>query len=152
MKCLLVVCLIALVLATNNVVAQDQTVPMQRGIGVQLPATSNAVAVPSADKKDALVVAVTREGRLYLGTDLIRPADLADKVKSELARRADKTLYVKADARAPYAYVVKVLDAARTTGVQEFTLLTDQTESSEAGKLVTPKGLEMLIPDGERAR
>jgi biopolymer transport protein ExbD/biopolymer transport protein TolR len=152
MKYLLEVCLILLSLATTAVVAQNPTIPMQRGISVQLPATTNAVAVPNADKEDALVVAVTRDGRVYLGTDLISPAELADKVKSEVATRADKRLYVKADARTPYANVVKVLDAVRTSGVQGLTLLTDQREPSEAGKLVTPKGLEMLvIPAGVQA-
>ena len=139
------VCLIALSLAATTVVAQDPTIPMQRGITVQLPATSNAVAVPSADKEDALVVAVTRDGRVYLGTDLISPADLADKVKSEVATRADKRLYVKADARTPYANVVAVVDAVRTSGVRGLTLLTDQRGPSEAGKLVTPTGIEMLV-------
>ncbi len=152
MKCLLEVCLIVLSSATTAVVAQNPTIPMQRGISVQLPATSNAVAVPSADKGDALVVAVTHDGRVYLGTDLISPADLADKVKSEVATRADKKLYIKADARTPYATVVKVLDAVHTSGVQELTLLTDQREPPEAGKLVTPKGLQMLvIPAGVQA-
>jgi biopolymer transport protein TolR len=145
MKYVLEVCLIALSLAATTVVAQDPTIPMQRGITVQLPATSNGVAVPSADKEDALVVAVTRDGRVYLGTDLIGPADLADKVKSELATRADRSLYVKADARTPYANVVAVLDAVRTSGVQKLTLLTDQRRPREAGKLVTPTGLEMLV-------
>jgi len=145
MKYLLEVCLIALFLAATNVAAQDPTIPMQRGITVQLPATSNAVVVPSADKENALVVAVTRDGRVYLGTDPISPAHLADKVKSEVATRADKGLYVKADARTPYANVVAVLDAVRTSGVQRLTLLTDQRGPSEAGKLVTPTGLEMLV-------
>lgn len=145
MKNLLEVCLIALSLAATTVVAQDPTIPMQKGISVQLPDTSNAVAVPSADKEDALVVAVTRDGRVYLRTDLISPADLADKIKSELATRADKRLYVKADARTPYANIVTVLDAAHTSGVQGFTLLTDQRRPSEAGKLVAPTGLEMLV-------
>ena len=152
MKYLLEVCLIMLSLASTAVVAQDPTVPMQRGISVQLPATRNAVAVPKADKEDALVVAVTHDGRIYLGTDQVSFADLAGKVRSEVARRTDKKLYVKADARTPYENVVKVLDAVHTSGVQELALLTDQREPSEAGKLVTPKGLEMrVIPAGRQA-
>jgi biopolymer transport protein TolR len=145
MKYLPEVCLIALSLAATPVVAQDPTIPMQRGITVKLPATSNAVAVPSADKQDALVVAVTHDGRLYLGTDLISPAELADKVKSELATRTDKRLYVKADARTPYAHVVAVLDAVRRSGVQGLILLTDQRRPADAGRPVTPTGLEMLV-------
>lgn len=145
MKHLLEVCLIALALATTTLFAQDPTIPMQRGISVQLPVTSNAVAVPSADKEDALVVAVTHDGRVYLGTDLISPAELAAKIKTEMATRADKRLYLKADARTPYRNVVNVLDVVGTLGVQGLTLLTDQRGSSEAGKLVTPTGLEMLV-------
>jgi len=120
-----------------------------------MPVTRNAAAVPSADKEDALVVAVTRDGRVYLSpgltggswleTDRISPADLADKVRSEMAERADKRLYIKADARTPYGKVVAVLDAVRTSGVPGLTLLTDQRAPSEAGKLVTPTGLEMLM-------
>jgi biopolymer transport protein ExbD len=145
MKHLLEVCLIALALATTTVVAQDPTIPMQRGISVKLPGTSNAVAVPDADEEDALVVVVTQDGRVYLGTDLISPAELAGKIKNELATRDDKTLYVKADARTPYANVVGVLDTVRTLGVQGLVLLTDQRGPAEAGKLVTPTGLEMLM-------
>jgi biopolymer transport protein TolR len=145
MKYLLEVCLIALALITPTAVGQDPTIPMQRAVSVKMPATSNAVAVPAADKEDALVVVVTKDGRVYLGTDLITPAELAGKIKSELATRADKTLYVKADARTSYANVVSVLDAVRTLGVQGLTLLTDQRRPAEAGKLVTPTGLEMLV-------
>ena len=151
MKHVLEVCLIVLSLAAVAV-AQDPTIPMQRGISVQMATTSNAVAVPSADKEDALVVTVTRDGRVYSGTEPIDPADLANQLKREVGRRADKRLYVKADARTPYANVVKVLDAARTSCAHELTLLTEQREPSEAGKLVTPKGLEMLlIPAGMQA-
>lgn len=145
MKHLLEVCLIALALATTTLFAQDPTIPMQRGISVQLPVTSNAVAVPSADKEDALVVAVTHDDRVYLGTDLISPAELAATIKTEMATRADKRLYLKADARTPYRNVVNVLDVVGTSGVQGLTLLTDQRGSSEAEKLVTPTGLEMLV-------
>jgi len=139
------VCLIALSLAATTVAAQDPSIPMQRGVTVQMPATRNAVPVPSADEEDALVVAVTRDGRVYLGTAPVIPADLAGRVKREMAARADKRLYVKADARTPYANVVAVLDAVRTSGVRGLTLLTDQRGPREAGKLVTPTGLEMLV-------
>src|SRR5690349_7583782 len=116
MKSLLEVCLIGLSLATTAVLAQDPTIPLQRGISVQLPVTGNAVAVPNADKEDALVIAVTHDGRVYLGTELTSPAGVADKINSEMATRADKRLYIKADARASYANVVKVLDAVSTSG------------------------------------
>src|SRR4051812_17781508 len=78
-------------------------VPLQRGVSVQLAVTTNAVAVPSADQPDAVVVALTADGTTYLLANPVRTPDLADQVRSILSTRTDKTLYIKADARVPYA-------------------------------------------------
>jgi biopolymer transport protein ExbD len=148
MKRLLEVCLVALTLAgsTPSIAAQPAAgVLKQKGITVDLPPTSNAVAVPDADKEDAVVVTVTRGGSVYLGVNLTSTAALADEVRSVLSNRSQKILYIKADARIPYASLVRILDSVRTTGVQEVTLLTSQRNSESPGTVVPPKGLEMLI-------
>jgi biopolymer transport protein ExbD len=148
MKHLLEVCLVALTLAgsTPSVAAQSAAeVPKQRGITVDLPPTSNAVAVPDADKEDALVVTVTHDGSVYLGVNLTSNATLAEKVRNVLSDRSQKTLYIKADARTPYVSLVRILDSVRTAGVQGVTLLTAQRNSENPGTLVPPKGLEMFI-------
>ena len=44
-------------------------VPLQRGVSVQLAVTTNAVAVPNADRQDALVVALTADDTTYLHAD-----------------------------------------------------------------------------------
>jgi biopolymer transport protein TolR len=118
---------------------------MQKGISVELPVTSNAVPVPQADKEDSLIVTVTYDGSVYFGVSPISAAGLAEKVKGVLSNRRERTLYIKADARTPYASVVKVLDCVRTAGVEGFTLLTAQRDAEEPSTLVPPKGLEMLI-------
>jgi hypothetical protein len=56
-----------------------------------------------------------------------------------------QNLYIKADARAPYACVVKVLDAARTAGVAGVTLLTTQPKATLAGTVVPPEGIAMEL-------
>ncbi len=148
MKRLLEVCLVALILAGSmtSIAAQSAAgVLKQKGITVDLPPTSTAVTVPDADKKDAVVVTVTRDGSVYLGVNLTSTAALADEVRSVLSNRSQKTLYIKADARIPYASLVGILDSARTAGVQEVTLLTTQRDSESPGTVVPPKGLEMLI-------
>ena len=73
--------------------------PLQRGVSVQLAVTTNAVAVPNADRQDALVVALTAEGTTYLRADRVPTPDLANRVRSVLSTQQDKTLYIKADAR-----------------------------------------------------
>jgi biopolymer transport protein ExbD/biopolymer transport protein TolR len=148
MKRLLKVCLVALILTgtTPSIAAQSAAgVVKQKGITVDLPPTSNAVAVTDADKEDAVVVTVARDGSVYLGVDLTSTATLAEKVRNVLSNQSQKTLYIKADARVPYASLVRILDSVRTTGVQEVTLLTSQRDSENHDTVVPPKGLEMLI-------
>ena len=152
MKYVLRTCLITLTLAgvTLRSVAQSPSVPMRRGISVQMPATSNAVAVPNADKEDALVVAITQDGTTYLRTNPIRPADLAKQLKE--AGKKTKVLYIKADARTPYASVVKVIDAVQAAGIEGVTLLADQRDAGDTRELVPPKGLWRLVISAIRSR
>jgi biopolymer transport protein ExbD len=116
---------------------------LRKGVSVELAVTRNAVAMPDADKEGAVIVAVTHSGRVYLGIDLITPAALAEK--PGLSSRAEEKLYIKADARTPYANVAKVLAAVRKAGVTAPNLLTGQHETPEPGKLLTPKGLEVRV-------
>jgi biopolymer transport protein ExbD len=150
MNYLLEVCLVVTLAAgaTPAIGAKSQAITaqtMQKGISVELPVTSNAVPIPEADQEDALIVSVTDDGSVYFGVDPISPAALAEKVRDALSNRTERKLYIKADARTPYANVVKVLDAMRTAGVEAPNLLTAQRDSSGPGTLIPPKGLEVLI-------
>jgi biopolymer transport protein TolR len=139
---------VALTMATipGVVFAQSGVVPLQRGVSVQQPVTSNAVAVPNADKQDALVVAVTADGSVYLAGNRLSAPALADQLRTMFSTRSDKTLYIKADARVPYASLVEVIDAVWKSGIEGLTLLTAQRDASDQGsRPVPPKGLEMRI-------
>jgi biopolymer transport protein TolR len=143
-------CLVTLMMAAipGGVFAQQpgRIVPLQQGVSVQMPVTRNAVAVPNADTQDALVVALTADGTAYLRGDRLPTAVLADRVRSILSTRNEKTLYIKADARVPYARLVEVIDAVQRSGVEGLTLLTAQQETANQGdRLVAPKGLEMRV-------
>ena len=145
MKNSLEVCLIALALATNaSPSASAQTPAMQRGVSVQLAVTNNATPMPEADNEDAWIVTVTADGRIYFGTDPVTPAGLADEMKRRPRNRAQK-LYVKADARAPFANVERALEAGREVWFEAAVLLTAQPGAPESGTAVPPKGLEVLI-------
>jgi biopolymer transport protein ExbD len=62
-----------------------------------------------------------------------------------LSGRTAQKVYVKSDARTPYARVREVLDALHTAGVDAPNLLTSQPEPPETGKIVPPEGLEVLV-------
>ena len=102
---------------------------LQRGQSVDLAKTDNPVQMPDADKEDSILVAVMRDGTIYLGQDKITPDQLATKVKDKLANKTDKQVFVKADARAKYGAVVEVVDNVRSAGVDQLGLLTEQRKT-----------------------
>ncbi len=99
---------------------------LQKGVSVDLAKTNNPVQMPDADKEDALLVAVTRDGKVFFGSDQISPDQLTNKIKDKLANRVDKRVFVKADARTKYGNVVEVVDNVRAAGVDQLGLLTEQ--------------------------
>lgn len=145
MKHSLEVCLVAMTLATSVVIAAPSAAQtLQKGISVQMAATSNATSVPEADNEDAWIVTVTAAGHLYFGIQPVTPATLADKMM-RTPRNREAKLYIKADARAPFADVQKVLDTGRAAYFEAPVLLTSQSEQTAHGTIVSPKGLEVMV-------
>ncbi len=101
---------------------------LQHGASVDLVKTKNPIAMQAADKEDAVLVAVTRDGKVYLspGNTADHAGGSSQKVKDLLASKLDKTCYIKADARARYEKVEDVVDNLRAAGVDQIGLLTEQ--------------------------
>src|SRR6202167_5789882 len=57
---------------------------LSKGVSVEKVKTKNPIAMQAADKEDAVLVAVTRDGKVYLGKDQMRAEDLPQKVKDLL--------------------------------------------------------------------
>jgi biopolymer transport protein ExbD/biopolymer transport protein TolR len=115
---------------------------LQKGVSVDMAKAENPRQMPDADKEDAVVLAVTRDGKAYLGSDPVRLEDITTKVKDRISSKLDKTVYVKSDARAKYGDVVTVVDNVRAAGVDSLGLLTEKLErrgaAGEAAPAVTP--------------
>src|SRR5690349_21411983 len=99
---------------------------LSKGVTVDLAKTKNPIPMQAADKSDAIVCAVTRDGKTFLGTTQVPPEDLPPKVKDLLANRVDKTVFIRSDARAKYERVVDVVDNLRAAGVDNLGLITEQ--------------------------
>jgi len=105
---------------------------LSKTISVDKYKSRNAVAMADADKEDAVQVAITRDGAVFLspGTIKLNPEDLAPKVKDLLTNRPVKTVYISADARAKYGRVEDVVDNLRAGGVDDVGLLTEQATAT----------------------
>ena len=122
---------------------------LQKGVSVDLAKVNNPEQMPDADKEDALIVAVMRDGKIFFGNDQIAPDQLAPRVKDRIANRVDKRVYIRADARARYGSVVEVVDNVRSAGVDQLGLLTDQRKNTNTPPPTVPTGSQ-ATPSGSQ--
>jgi biopolymer transport protein ExbD len=101
---------------------------LENKVNVTLAQTENAVAMEDASKEDAITIAITRDGKVFLGQDQTSIADLGSKVSDLLKDKTNKMVFFRSDSRAHYGTVMDAIDAVRTTGVDEVGLLTENRQ------------------------
>jgi biopolymer transport protein ExbD/biopolymer transport protein TolR len=107
---------------------------LQNKVSVDMARVDNPTNMPDADKEDAIVVAITRSGDVFLGQNHVSADQLGGLVRDKLSDKASKTIYVRADARAQFKAVEDAIDAVRTAGVDDVGLLTQKRESGTPGQ------------------
>ncbi len=107
---------------------------LTKGMSVDRVKARNPSPMAPADKDDAAIVAITRDGKVYLGKTQMPSSELGPKVKDLVSNRLDKTVYVNSDSRAKYGAVVDVVDNIRTAGVDQIGLLTEKEEKPQAAQ------------------
>jgi biopolymer transport protein TolR len=100
-------------------------------VNVDLPVATAAIIMDNANKEDAVTVAVTRDGRTYLGGDLVAVDDLGAKISAKLENKTDKQVFLRADVRANYGKVMDTVDQIRAAGVSQLGLLTEKREMDD---------------------
>ncbi|MGB8661942.1 MAG: biopolymer transporter ExbD [Candidatus Acidiferrum sp.] len=99
-----------------------------KSLPVDMASARNASSQPNARRDDAVIVTITRDGTLYAGSFSTRvsSATLTDFLRDVMHDRDDKTVYVKADARAKYGDVKVALDAIRNANLTNIAFLTER--------------------------
>jgi len=105
---------------------------LQKGVSVDMAKVNNAEDMQNADKDDAIILAVTRDGKMYLGSKQVVLSEITTAVKDQISNRLDKTVFVRSDARAKYGDVVKAVDEVRSAGVDNLGLLTEKNQKGGA--------------------
>jgi biopolymer transport protein TolR len=113
---------------------------LQNKVNVDLAQSTNATPMDDANKEDSVVVAITRDSRVYLGQNQTSIANLGPEVRDELENKTSKIVYFRADARAHYGTVMDAIDAVRTAGVEEVGMLTEQQQPISTSRPPTAAG------------
>jgi biopolymer transport protein ExbD len=114
---------------------------LTKGVNVELPRTKNPIAMKDADKEDAILVAITRNGDIFIspGNKRMTLEELPGKVRDLQTNKLDKTVYIKSDQRAKYGRVEEVVDSLRSAGVDQLGLLTEQIPQDRPARPVAVK-------------
>ncbi|MGD0307756.1 MAG: biopolymer transporter ExbD [Acidobacteriota bacterium] len=100
---------------------------LQQGISVNLPKAKFPLEAPDADSKEAVVVALDRQGRVYLGKNQTTESALLDALTKRFGGgEINKVMYLKADTAVLYGRVVEVVNECRKTGVERIGLMTEK--------------------------
>jgi biopolymer transport protein ExbD/biopolymer transport protein TolR len=106
---------------------------VQNKVNVDLTKSVDATPMPDAEHEDSVVVAVTRDGKVYLGANQIASADLGPRITDMLQNKTNKEVYLRADARSNYGVVMDAIDNIRTSGVDTLGVLTEQPNNTVMG-------------------
>jgi biopolymer transport protein TolR len=79
-----------------------------------------------ANKEDSVIVAVTRDGKTFLGGDQITADSIGPKISALLENKTDKRVYFRGDQRANYGRVMEAIDGIRAAGVSQLGMIAEK--------------------------
>jgi biopolymer transport protein ExbD/biopolymer transport protein TolR len=111
---------------------------LQKNISVDLVQTRNPRAMPDDEHEDVLEIAITRDGKMYLRRNPIQADEITPKIRDLIAGKLDKTVYLRADSRAKYGDVEKVVMSVRAAGVDSLALITQRLQQPGEAAVAGP--------------
>ncbi|NQU03440.1 MAG: biopolymer transporter ExbD [Syntrophaceae bacterium] len=99
------------------------TAPMlQMGIDVNLPRVK-AKTVDVGEEK--LILTINNKQDIFINRYKTSMKDLKTKLENIFATRIDRELFMRADEKVPYGFVVKVMSEVRKAGVDKLGMITE---------------------------
>jgi biopolymer transport protein TolR len=88
---------------------------VQKGIDIKLPETT---ADTSATPQGLIVLTLKKNMSVMINQEQISLEMLPGRLRNLYSTRQDKTIFIRADAKVPYARVVDLIDIAKGAGVE----------------------------------
>ena len=103
----------------------------QPKINIVVPASSRAAATKTTEPS---IIYVTSDSKLFLDDQPVEPDQLGDLLKSKIAANPTFKVAMKADTKAPFGVITKVMDAAHTAGITDLpTFMDAKPDAGAAG-------------------
>ena len=102
---------------------------LQQGVSVALPRDmNNPDEDPAIIKESSVVVAVTKEGDIYIGKKKVDKEALKAEIDTKMEKKEDKDriVYIRSDIEANYGSVVDTINLIRDAGIDQIGLVADK--------------------------
>jgi len=106
--------------------------PHSRNVAVDLAQVQHPTTMYGANREDAVIVFVMRDGKFYIGKDRCDKSSLPSAIRERLDHSREKKVYVKADARARYRAVLEVIEALQVEKIGHVFFLVDELQPSRS--------------------
>jgi biopolymer transport protein ExbD len=97
---------------------------IQTGVKVKLPGSQ----INEQTEPTELIVTITSENAVYVGSEQIGIDQLALKLNENLELKDQNNLIIRADKTVQIDVVIKVIDAAKSVGIGKFTIETEKDQ------------------------
>jgi biopolymer transport protein ExbD len=109
------------------------TIPVvTQSVGVKLPEETN---IPRQTKPENIEIAVTRDGDVYWGMQLVRDnEDLVNRLKKIATQQPQPEVHIRGDQTGRYEFVGRVVFAAQRAGIQKVGFVTEPPAKNAGGR------------------
>ena len=104
---------------------------LNQGVAVILPKAQNTVDKPTTSNNT--VIAVSKDGTLYVNAKPVSEAEMASKVTEALETKKEKVVFINADQEALYSSVMAAMDQLHQAGVEDIALIVQGQHKPGAG-------------------
>lgn len=108
---------------------------IRQGVKIELPQAATAETLAS---QNSLNILVTADGQIILDGELVERDTLQQKGRAALEEGKGVVAMISADKGVVYSYVVGVMDALRSVGVNDFALQLEPLPVSDGAEPVAP--------------
>ncbi|PAW78403.1 MAG: biopolymer transporter ExbD [Verrucomicrobia bacterium Tous-C9LFEB] len=117
-----ILCILLIFFIVTTVFKKEEPI-----VQIKLPETTQAEA---AKETPPTIIYVTADEKIFLDSQPVSPDQLGSILKTKMDSGAFNKLAMKADKKAPFGLIVKVMDAAKFAGIKNLPTFTEDAKPS----------------------
>ena len=103
---------------------------LQSGIEVAVPKTKTVKEIT----EERIVISIDKQQRVYLGNETVNINEIADKLRQKVRDPEHQSIYLRADENVPFGAFATVMDAVKSSGITNVSIVTEPLKESGANR------------------